>query len=131
MSATDHLAQAPETGKLLLSDRERRRAVTKVPVPEPGRYLAVESGDEAVLIPIESAVTHLGRSPSSDVKLDDPTVSRRHALVVLRGDEVVVLDDRSMNGTWVNGERVRESPLSDGDVVELGAVRVRFIDVPA
>jgi pSer/pThr/pTyr-binding forkhead associated (FHA) protein len=36
-----------------------------------------------------------------------------------------------MNGTWVNGERVREAPLTDGDVVELGAVRVRFIDVPA
>ena len=131
MTATDHLAHAPETGKLLLSDRERRRAATTVPVPEPGRYLAVESGDEAVLIPVESAVTHLGRSPSADVHLDEPTVSRKHALVVLRGDDVVLLDDRSMNGTWVNGERVREAVLADGDVVELGAVRLRYLDVPA
>jgi pSer/pThr/pTyr-binding forkhead associated (FHA) protein len=128
---SDDLAQVQETGRLpRLSERERRRAVSAVPVPEPGRYLAVESGDEVVVIPLEGAVTRLGRSLSADVHLDEPSVSRRHALVVLRGDDVVVLDDRSMNGTRVNGKRVREAVLHDGDVVELGSVRVRFVDVP-
>lgn len=129
---SDDLAQVQETGRLpRLTDRERRRAVSAAPVPEPGRYLAVESGDEVVIVALEGAVTRLGRSLSADVHLDDASVSRRHALVVLRGDEVVVLDDRSMNGTLVNGERVREAVLRDGDVIELGAVRVRFVDVPA
>ena len=123
-------ATATDTGRLLLSDRDRRRAAARVPVPEPGRYLAVETGDEMVLIAIDAAVTRLGRSTSADVHLEEPTVSRRHALVVQRGEDLVVLDDRSMNGTWVNGERVREAVLRDGDVLELGAVRMRFVDVP-
>lgn len=128
---SEGVVKAPDTGRHVLSDRERRRAVAAVRVPEPGRYLAIEAGDEAVVIPVEAPVTRLGRSTTADVHLDDPTVSRRHALLVLRGDDVVVLDDRSMNGTWVNGERVPEAVLHDGDVVELGAVRLRFLDVPA
>jgi pSer/pThr/pTyr-binding forkhead associated (FHA) protein len=122
-----------ETGSLpRLNDRERRRAAASVHTPAPGRYLAVESeGDEDVLIPVEGAVTRLGRSLGADVHLDDPSVSRRHALVVQRGGGFILLDDRSMNGTWLNGERVRESRLADGDVIELGAVRMRFVDVPA
>ena len=117
-----------ETGRLpRLTDRERKRGVSAGPVPEPGRYLGIESGEEVVLIPLDGTVTRLGRSMSANVHLDDASVSRRHALVVQRGDDVVVLDDRSMNGTFVNGERVREAVLRDGDVIELGAVRVRFI----
>ena len=129
---SDDLAQLQQTGRLpRLTDRERKRAVSAVKAPGPGRYLAIESGEEVVVIPVEAAVTRLGRSLSADVHLDEPSVSRRHALVVQRGDDIVVLDDRSMNGTWVNGERVREAVLTDGDVVELGAVRLRFVDVPA
>ena len=124
------VVQAQETRRLpRLSDRERRRAAATVPAPSPGRYLAVESGDEVVLISLDNAVTRLGRSMTADVHLDDPTVSRRHALVVLRGEEVVLLDDRSMNGTWCNGERVREQPLGDGDLIELGAVKLRYVAV--
>jgi pSer/pThr/pTyr-binding forkhead associated (FHA) protein len=126
----EDVTKVQETGRVpRLTDRERRRAVSAAPVPEPGRYLGIESGDEVVLIPLDGTVTRLGRSMSAGVRLDDASVSRRHALVVQRGDDVVVLDDRSMNGTWVNGERVREAVLHDGDLVELGAVRVRFIDV--
>jgi pSer/pThr/pTyr-binding forkhead associated (FHA) protein len=78
-----------------------------------------------VAIPV-GAVVRIGRGMSADVHIDDPTVSRRHALVVRRDGEIMLLDDRSMNGTWLNGERIREAPLSDGDVIQLGAVIVRF-----
>ena len=125
----EDVVKVQETGRLpRLTDRERRRAVSALPVPEPGRYLGIESGEEVVLIPLDGTVTRLGRSMAATVHLDDASVSRRHALVVQRGDDVVLLDDRSMNGTFVNGERVREAVLSDGDLVELGAVRLRYID---
>ena len=125
----DDLAQVQETGSLpRLTDRERRRSVAAVPAPDGGRYLAVESGTDEVLIPLTAAVTRVGRGIASDVTLDDASVSRRHALVVVRGERCVLLDDRSRNGTWLNGVRVSEAPLSDGDVFSVGAVRIRFID---
>jgi pSer/pThr/pTyr-binding forkhead associated (FHA) protein len=48
----------------------------------------------------------------------------------VRGDRCVLLDDRSRNGTWLNGERVSEAPLTHGDVFTVGTVRIRFLDVP-
>ena len=50
--------------------------------------------------------TRIGRSLAADVRFDDPTVSRRHALIVRQPDGVRVLDDRSLNGVFVNGARV-------------------------
>ena len=89
-------------------------------------YLTGEYGSETVEAPLTGAVTRIGRGVSADVRLDDPTVSRRHALVVRREDALVLLDDRSMNGTWLNGERISEAELADGDVLQLGAVTMTF-----
>ena len=83
-------------------------------------------GGESVEAPLTGAVTRIGRGVSADVHLDHPTVSRRHALVVRRDDTLVLLDDRSMNGTWLNGERISEVVLSDGERSQLGAVELRF-----
>jgi pSer/pThr/pTyr-binding forkhead associated (FHA) protein len=92
--------------------------------------LTGEYGSSHVEAPLVGAVTRLGRGVSADVLLDHPTVSRRHALVVRREETLVLLDDRSMNGTWLNGERVSEAVLSDGDRIQLGAVELsfRFVD---
>ena len=129
----DEIAQVQTTGQLpRLSDRERRRAATEAgatATPGPGRYLAVEDGEEVVHLRLDQAVTRLGRGMTATVPLDDPTVSRRHALVVQRGDEIVLCDDRSTNGTWLNGERILEAVLADGDLIQLGAVRLHFRDV--
>jgi hypothetical protein len=116
----DHL---PLTG-----DRDRRRAFT-VPRLSTGRYLAVEDGEELVVIDIGSKPLHLGRSPAADVMLEHLSVSRRHAVVATRGDVVVVLDDRSRNGLVVNGERVGEAVLAHGDEIRLGEVSIRFLDI--
>lgn len=92
--------------------------------------LTGEYGSERVEVPLVGAVTRIGRGVSADVLLDHPTVSRRHALVVRREETLVLLDDRSMNGTWLNGERISEAVLSDGDRIQLGAVELsfRFVD---
>jgi pSer/pThr/pTyr-binding forkhead associated (FHA) protein len=75
-------------------------------------------------------VTRLGRSPVADVPLEGQTVSRRHALVVLRDGEAVLLDDRSLNGTWCNGERVDEAVLHDGDLIVVGGAALRYRSLP-
>jgi predicted component of type VI protein secretion system len=87
-----------------------------------GRYLLCGSHAFA----LTSDVTHVGRGMTADVRLDDHTVSARHAIVVARGDRLRILDDRSTNGTVVNGRRVDEAELHDGDVVVLGRVVLTY-----
>ena len=113
----------------LTTDRDRRRAAITAPKLDPGRYLAIEDGDEVVVIEIAEAALRLGRSAAADVMLEHLSVSRRHAVVVLRGEEVAILDDRSLNGVLVNGERVREATLQHGDEVRLGEVAMRYLHV--
>ena len=96
---------------------------------EPGAYLTFEDAEgELELVKLEPGWTRIGRSMSADVRLDDVTVSRRHALVVLTEDgELRALDDRSLNGLLVNGERVDWAPLQDGDELEIGRYRLYVI----
>ena len=76
----------------------------------PGKYLAYEDGSRRVVIAVAREWTRIGRSLAADVRFDDATVSRRHALIVAQADGVRVLDDRSLNGVYVNGRRVEWSP---------------------
>jgi pSer/pThr/pTyr-binding forkhead associated (FHA) protein len=123
--------QAPtqETGNLpRIPDRERRRASATMPQLAPGRYLAIEDAGEVVLMAVNAEVVRVGRSPANDIVLDDSSVSRRHALLTVRGDATVILDDRSLNGIQVNGTRVSEAALKDGDIVLLGHVTLRYVE---
>jgi pSer/pThr/pTyr-binding forkhead associated (FHA) protein/DNA-directed RNA polymerase subunit RPC12/RpoP len=98
---------------------------------EPGQYLAYRPpGGEVRSFPLEREWTRIGRSLAADVRFDDPTVSRRHALIVRQPDGLRVLDDRSLNGVFVNGERVEWSTLADGDEIVIGRHHLHFIDVP-
>ena len=67
-------------------------------------------------------VTHLGRGFSAHLRLEDQSVSRRHAVIVDVEDGMRILDDRSANGTFVNDRRVTEAALHDRDVIRLGRV---------
>jgi len=102
-------------------------------VSEPGEYLAYEEDGEIKLVPLTREWTRIGRSLAADIRFDDPTVSRRHALIVRQADGVRVLDDRSLNGVFVNGERVEWRALGDGDEVLVGRHRLVFLSdaVPA
>jgi pSer/pThr/pTyr-binding forkhead associated (FHA) protein len=93
-----------------------------------GRYLLDDGGDAFA---IGHAVTHIGRGMSNAVRLDDHTVSARHAIIVARPTGLRILDDRSTNGTIVNGRRVDEAELQDGDVVVLGRVVLTYRDLRA
>ena len=94
----------------------------------PGKYLIFEDAGRQQVIPVQREWTRIGRSLAADVRFDDATVSRRHALIVHQADGTRVLDDRSLNGVYVNGRRVEWSPLKDGDQVVVGRHTLFFVD---
>ena len=93
---------------------------------EPGdQHVAFEEDGEPVVMALQDGWTRIGRSGSADIQLDDATVSRRHALIIRTPeDELRALDDRSLNGLFVNGEQVEWAPLVDGDELEIGRYRL-------
>lgn len=117
------------TDALPLIDHRARRVAMPVELAAPGRYLALTDGDQTMLIALEREVTHIGRGFTADLRLEEHRVSRRHAIIVQRGARVRLLDDRSSNGTFVNGRRIIESELRDGDVMLIGPVAMRYVEV--
>jgi pSer/pThr/pTyr-binding forkhead associated (FHA) protein len=111
-----------------LDERVRQQAISRRPT-EPGRYLEVEGSEQTLLIALGAGVTHIGRGLAADLHLDEKSVSRRHAMLVQRPSGARVLDDRSSNGTFVNGRRVVQADLHNGDVLLLGRVVLRYLEV--
>lgn len=107
-SATDWLSEARET------------------LPGPGRFLVLRREVAKIdVFEIEQGWTRIGRSANADIRLDDPSVSRRHALIVSeQPDSLRVLDDRSLNGVFLNGEVVEWGRLDDGDELAIGRYRL-------
>jgi hypothetical protein len=93
-----------------------------------GPALVVRSGGGRAgehFIP-QSARTTIGRSPDCDVFLDDVTVSRNHAVLLEQEDRFVIEDEGSLNGTYVNRQRVESAELEDGDELQIGKYRLTF-----
>ena len=113
----------------LLDPRTRERTIAPQ-LALRGQYVAFGDGDDVRLLALDRDVTHLGRGASADIRLDDQRVSRDHAIFVRHGRRVRLLDNRSSNGTFVNGRRAVATTIADGDVIELGPVFLRFVEVP-
>jgi pSer/pThr/pTyr-binding forkhead associated (FHA) protein len=75
---------------------------------------------------LEAEPVAAGRHPDSDIFLDDITVSRRHAVIERSGETFLLRDVGSLNGTYVNRERVEESALHDGDEIQIGRFVLSF-----
>ncbi|MGA2163064.1 MAG: FHA domain-containing protein [Solirubrobacteraceae bacterium] len=120
-------AHSPES---LGTDELEWVAQAKEHLQQPGEYLAYEEDGENIVVALTQEWTRVGRSLAADIRFDDPTVSRRHALLVHQPDGVRVLDDRSLNGVFVNGERIEWRMLKDGDEIVVGRYRLRFLTVP-
>ena len=71
--------------------------------------------------------TTIGRSPDCGIFLDDVTVSRKHAVLVQDGERWRIEDQGSLNGTFVNRERVDDAVLADGDELQIGKYRLTFL----
>ena len=143
LSAGDELPVCPACGgsrfrraSMFESSSMSADAISPAPLPSwlddvreelgsAGYYVAYQDDEEPVVVELQDGWTRIGRSGSADLCLDDATVSRRHALIVRTPeDELRALDDRSLNGLFVNGEQVEWAPLSDGDELEIGRYRL-------
>jgi hypothetical protein len=76
---------------------------------------------------LDKDLTTAGRHPESDIFLDDVTVSRRHAEFARTGTEFGVRDVGSLNGTYLNRERIDDAPLNNGDEVQIGKFRLVYL----
>jgi len=111
----------------ILNHRDRGHASRTLPALDHGEYLAVEDGSEVILLPIPAGALHIGRGTAAGLTLDDVTVSRRHAIILHDAEGTRILDDRSFNGVVVGGKRVSSALLRDGDVIELGRVKLHYL----
>src|SRR3954463_15332612 len=88
--------------------------------------LSTAEGQQAIEL---RSVNSLGRHPNNSIQLLDKIVSKEHCIIEQRGEHFVLRDLGSLNGTYINGDRVRgEGPLKHGDEIALGATRARFDD---
>ena len=110
-------------------DENVRRGAAPAQPTAPGRYIEVQGPRETLLIALAGGVTHVGRGLTADLHLDESSVSRRHAILHNHRSGVRVLDDRSSNGTFVNGRRIGQADLRNGDVLVLGRVVLRYLEV--
>ena len=94
-----------------------------------GDYLAFEDDERVRVFPLQDGWTRIGRSLSAHVRFDDPTVSRRHALLYRDASGARVLDDRSLNGVFRNGDRVELAELEDGDEISIGRFTLFFVSL--
>jgi hypothetical protein len=90
-----------------------------------GRLVALEEGTGAMEFRVQPLTT-IGRTRNNDIQVDAPSVSRKHAQIALTDAGYVVRDLGSENGTFVNGERIAEQPLTDGDLLHFGGIGFSF-----
>ncbi|HET7397696.1 MAG TPA: FHA domain-containing protein [Intrasporangium sp.] len=117
----DHV-EAPDTRRLSAEDQATIEAL------RPGTALLVvlRGPNSGARFLLDDAEVTAGRHPDSDIFLDDVTVSRKHALFVRSEAGYAVRDAKSLNGTYVNRERIDEAPLHTGDEVQIGKFRLVY-----
>ena len=119
---------APVTEEILLEDLDAADAAAVEALPPGSALLLIPRGTHAgARLLIDSDVITAGRHPRCDIFLDDITVSRRHAVIERKDDGFVVRDAGSLNGTYVNRERVDEARLRTGDELQIGRFRLSFV----
>jgi pSer/pThr/pTyr-binding forkhead associated (FHA) protein len=119
-----------ELSERLELDEELGEALAEL--PEGMGMLVVRKGPIAgSRFILDDETTALGRHPDSDIFLDDITVSRRHAELHRAPSGFLVRDVGSLNGTYLNRERVEEHGLQNGDEVQVGKFKLLFFAGPA
>jgi pSer/pThr/pTyr-binding forkhead associated (FHA) protein len=117
-------AYEAETGETQFAERA---AVEQLP-PDTALLVVMRGPNAGSRFLLDNDLTTAGRHPESDIFLDDVTVSRRHAEFYRRpGGNFAARDTGSLNGTYVNRERIEEVPLYGGDEVQIGKFRLVFL----
>lgn len=130
ISFGEGVAGPPEHDAPVGLSPEEQAAVAALPATS--ALLVVQRGPSAgARFLLDAERTVAGRSPDADIFLDDVTVSRKHVEFVREGDSFVVRDVGSLNGTYVNRDRIERTALHAGDEVQIGKFRMTFHPSPA
>ena len=95
-------------------------------VHAPASLVLLSGGQAVQAFPLGEAELSIGRAEQSDITLSDPGVSRLHARIIREGDDFIVEDLQSTNGTEVNGRPIRRRRLANGDVIKLANSHLQF-----
>ena len=133
-SCGNHLEQAPEEHTITLTPIDPDATDDELTVgiddlPEGAATLVITRGPGAgSRFVLDEDVVQAGRHPESDIFLDDVTVSRRHAELARTGGSWIVRDVGSLNGTYVNRQRIEDqAPLTNGDELQIGRFKLVFL----
>lgn len=123
------IADHQETTLCYDTDAESSDASTLAAIVGTEACLVIRSGGGRAgeTYPLGSERTTIGRHPEAAIFLDDITVSRNHAVVTREGDDHVITDEGSLNGTFVNRRRDERTVLRDGDEIQIGKYKLTFI----
>ncbi len=121
-----------EEATLSLAGAEREDLVgegaTRSPFVGPVLLIRTGGGREGEVVSLDSDVLTIGRSPHSDLFLDDVSVSRHHARMLQDAGGFLVEDLNSLNGTYVNRKRIERHQLLDGDELQIGKFKLAFLE---
>jgi hypothetical protein len=121
------LPQMDYEGTMMNTSKIDREAM-ETPVAAKRRVYLDVLGTHTVTIELDKLETLIGCSPACDVEVGREGVSREHARIVQKADEFVIEDLESTNGTYVNSVRVVNCVLHHTDLIQLGAVRIMFVE---
>jgi predicted ATPase len=133
------LEQVAAEAKALVTIRpsdttNKERITSALPVESPeetGPRLIVAAGTAPRVIPLNRLPQTIGREGNTDIALDDPRVSRQHARLSYRQQQIWLTDLQSSNGTFVNGQPIHERALQPGDLLSFGGMEATFEDPEA
>lgn len=91
------------------------------------RLIVLQKNGSAKQVNVTNTPFVIGRADSCDLVLDNPLVSRSHAVFEAVGDAMAIRDLQSHNGTYVNGQRIETAPLINGDEIKIGGYQIRFL----
>ena len=115
---------------MLRKQNKNQQATINFPEVKPYGFLVTQDETKA-RYPITRTTCRLGRSKNNEITLRDSSVSRRHAEIHRdQGDEFTLIDLNSLNGVFVNNEKIGRYKLKEGDIVEIGDVNLRFTLMP-
>jgi FHA domain len=118
-----------ELDALALLDHRLRARTLPPELALRGAHLGLREGEEVRLLRLDQEITHIGRGGGAEIRFDDHRVSRDHAILIRHGRYFRLLDNRSANGTYVNGRQISATNLSGGDTIEIGPLRLQFVVV--
>jgi FHA domain len=130
LASSESCSEDTTTG-LPVVDEEAVEEIEIAPPLEPlergSAMLVIKRGPDAGMsFTINREVISIGRHPESDIFLDDITVSRRHAEIRRHETAFTLVDTGSLNGTYLNRERIESSELNNGDEIQIGKFRLLF-----